>query len=180
MRFGSACHRITRDARGPMIDQADPSMPSRSPPAGRAISRPITPAIKGVSRSLPDPSRRRSGCIRRQMVQIPKLTVQVQISVIRCMSSQERLDRWAVGDRQVSVVLIPLVAPYRGLVRGLGPCKLPARPVLSVLSRVASVQVTRSPHPDVLMVRRRSTVRFRKGAPARGIIRTFRTSPGAK
>jgi hypothetical protein len=49
-------------------------------------------------------------------------------------------------------------------VRGLGPCKLPARPVLCVLSRVASVQVTRSPQPDVLMVRRRSTVRFRKGA----------------
>ena len=49
-----------------------------------------------------------------------------------------------------------LAAPCRGLVRGLGPCKLPARPGLCVLSRVASVQVTLSPHADVLMVMRRS------------------------
>jgi hypothetical protein len=49
-----------------------------SAPAGRAISVPLTPVIKGVSRSLAVGSRRRSGCVSAQTVQIPKLTVRVR------------------------------------------------------------------------------------------------------
>lgn len=49
-----------------------------------------------------------------------------------------------------------VVPSLHGLARGLGPRKLPAPPVLCVLSRVASVQVRRSLHPNVLMVMRRS------------------------
>jgi Thiamine pyrophosphate enzyme, N-terminal TPP binding domain len=41
----------------------------------RAISRPLTPVIRGVSRSLMDGSRRRSSDVSGQTVQIPKLTV---------------------------------------------------------------------------------------------------------
>ena len=41
----------------------------------------------------------------------------------------------------------------------------PARPVLSVRFPVLSVQLLRSVHGGVVMVRRRSTVRFRNGAP---------------
>jgi hypothetical protein len=52
-----------------------------------------------------------------------------------------------------------------GLARGPATVELPARPVPSVLSRVASVQLMRPPQWNVLMVKRRSTVRFRKGAP---------------
>ena len=43
--------------------------------ASRAISGPLTPVTKGVSRSLADRPRRWSGGIRRRTVQIPKLTV---------------------------------------------------------------------------------------------------------
>jgi hypothetical protein len=45
---------------------------------------------------------------------------------------------------------------------------IPAQPVLSVRFPVSSVQPVRSVHGSVLMVRRRSTVRFRNGAPGHG------------
>ena len=61
--------------------------------------------------------------------------------------------------------------------RGLGAGDLPARPVPSVRSLVSSVQLTRSLGRNVLMVGRRSTVRFRNGALVKKIIRTPRTDP---
>jgi hypothetical protein len=53
----------------------------------------------------------------------------------------------------------------RGTARGTARRVVPARPVLSVRFSVASVQPARSVDGDVLMVRRRPTVRFRNGAP---------------
>jgi hypothetical protein len=55
----------------------------------------------------------------------------------------------------------------RGTGRGTAHWIIPARPVLSVRFPVSSVQPARTVHGNVLMVRRRSTVRFRNGAPGR-------------
>ena len=49
-----------------------------------------------------------------------------------------------------------------------GAAGIPAQPVLSVRFPVSSVQLVRAVHDDVVMVRRRSTVRFRNGAPGHG------------
>ena len=53
----------------------------------------------------------------------------------------------------------------RGPGRGPGRRVIPARPVPSVRFPVSSVQLARTVDGAVLMVRRRSTVRFRNGAP---------------
>jgi hypothetical protein len=55
----------------------------------------------------------------------------------------------------------------RGTGRGTACWIIPARPVLLVRFPVSSVQPARTVHGNVLMVRRRSTVRFRNGAPGR-------------
>jgi hypothetical protein len=55
--------------------------------------------------------------------------------------------------------------PPRGPGRGPAGGVTPAQQVPSVRCRVLSVQPVRTLHGNVLMVRRRSTVRFRNGAP---------------
>ena len=55
----------------------------------------------------------------------------------------------------------------RGTGRGTARWIIPAWPVLSVRFPVSSVQPARTAHGPVVMVRRRSTVRFRNGAPGR-------------
>src|SRR5436189_5961495 len=60
----------------------------------------------------------------------------------------------------------PVPGGARGTARGTAHRILPARPVLSVRFPEPSVQLARTVHGTVLMVRRRSTVRFRNGAPS--------------
>ena len=61
----------------------------RSALASRAISVPLTPVIKGASRSLADVLRRWSGHVRRRTGQIPKLTVRVRFpSSAPCENAQ--------------------------------------------------------------------------------------------
>ena len=62
----------------------------------------------------------------------------------------------------------------RGTGRGTARSMIPAWPVLSVRFPVSSVQPARTAHGPVVMVRRRSTVRFRNGAPGRTVFRTTR------
>jgi hypothetical protein len=64
---------------------------------GRAISVPLTPVKRGYSRSLPDVPNRRSAYVRRQIPQIPKLTV-------RCLVKKPIPPEW----RSTSEVLITL------------------------------------------------------------------------
>jgi hypothetical protein len=56
-----------------------------------------------------------------------------------------------------------------------GAAAIPAQPVLSVEQPVGSVQLARSVDEAVVMVRRRSTIRFRNGAPGQGQFSNYST-----
>jgi hypothetical protein len=80
LRSGLACHRVTVVGRrrwsGSVVQPVRVRAGQRPP--NRAISVPLTPVIRGYSRSLADPLRRRSGRISARTGQIPKLTVRVR------------------------------------------------------------------------------------------------------
>ncbi len=78
LRSGSACHRITRDACLRPLASDDEAQGAGDARRRRAISVPLTPVTRGLSRSLADTPHRRSGRSTDRIAQIPKLIVRVR------------------------------------------------------------------------------------------------------